>query len=87
GIGDWGLGIGDWPIVSPRSTIANKDRGGGLGPAMVWANSPWQDRGTGAKAGGFHGQERRFRTAAFPFTTGCQRSQAMVLETLVIVAS
>ncbi|MBN2563380.1 MAG: hypothetical protein JXQ75_20865, partial [Phycisphaerae bacterium] len=33
-------------------------------------NSPWQNCGTGAQAGGFHGQEWRFRTAVFPFVTG-----------------
>ena len=29
-------------------------------------------------AGGFHGQEQRFRTAVFPFTTGCQTTVRFV---------
>ena len=34
-------------------------------------------------AGGFHGQERCFRTAFFPFTTGCYASGSIVTVRLL----
>ncbi|MBN2559901.1 MAG: UvrD-helicase domain-containing protein [Phycisphaerae bacterium] len=69
-------GKGKDPAGSPPRRRPHEDSGTAYQPAAKL----WHRR----LAGGLHGQERRFRTAVFPFTAGCyERADTQAVETVI----